>query len=82
MADSVFSAISEQLPTQGSSLVSAIKGDVLFMIDGKPFHLALTENAKLTKSENPADVTVSLSEADFLSLCAGERDRFRAPLLH
>ena len=73
MAEAVFESIAAALPSEGERLVKTIKGNVQFIVDGKGYYLALTDLPSFSPGAGrPADLTVTVSETDFLALCSGK----------
>ena len=71
----IFESIAANLPTEGASLVNAIKGNVQFIVTsptGEPlkYHIALSsEPATCEETEKPADLTVSVCAFPFAFVC-------------
>ena len=73
----VFDLIEAALPSEGERLQDVIRGDIQFKVGDAHYHLALTKGAPPAVTRDgeggkKADLTVTVSEADFMTLCSGE----------
>ena len=77
----VFDLIEAALPSEGERLQDVIRGDIQFKVGDAHYHLALTKGAPPAVTRGAAgdgeggkkaDLTVTVSEADFMTLCSGE----------
>ena len=79
MADAVFKQIEEGVAKDGAKFVKM--GGAIFQINVGDHKLNIdlkNGNGKVTRSEAKADVTIALSEADFLAMADGKLDGMQA----
>merc|ERR1711966_362339 len=74
MSDAVFAQIGDAIKEQGPTLVKKVKGVICWKIGDTTWMLDLKNGSgSLTKgTAGKADITLTLSEADFLDLSSGK----------